>query len=390
MFMHSFTHSFENYQILESFDSLIHSVSENQKQFHQKVEEIRGNHYTSIKSYYEESRRLIKMLKETAFLCSLMFNIDDEKNICVSTLNILQKMLQETIMIRILCASSSRTKLDVVAEKKFVDDEIKAGCLKSPLNCIAIRTCRPIVFSPAESTVPCPEMMDSPEQYAYICTPLIAEGVAFGCINILFAHDTDINLLKRNLDLINILAGYASLAIYTNRLIKTVKREALTDKLTGLPNRRFGMEALQNEINRSKRYGHVFSIAMVDIDHFKLVNDSYGHTEGDKVLAMMADLARKCLRNVDLVARFGGEEFLIILPETDIKRAYVVIERFCKMFNEASFSDVLCAKNLTLSGGIAQFPHDGEDAHSLLKMADERLYLAKNSGRNRVIADKLN
>ncbi|SHI85392.1 sensor domain-containing diguanylate cyclase [Desulfofundulus thermosubterraneus] len=388
--MQSFVHPSENYQILKSLDSLVQNITENQKVFCQKVAEIKDNHYTLVKSYYQESQRLIKMLKETAFLCSLMFSIEDEKSICVSAINILRKLLQEPVTIRILCASSSRTKLETVAEEKSAAHDIKNVCSKSPLNCIAIKTCRSIIYSPLESTVPCPEMLDSPDQYTYACVPLVAEGVAFGCINILFEHETKMDRLKENIDLINILAGYASLAIYNNRLIKTVKREALTDKLTGLPNRRFGMEALQGEINRSKRYGHVFSVAMLDIDNFKLVNDNYGHTEGDKVLTLMADLARKCLRNVDLVARFGGEEFLIILPETDIKRACAVVERFCRVFNEASLTDVLCAKNLTLSGGIAQFPHDGEDALSLLKTADERLYLAKSSGRNRIVADKLN
>ncbi|SHJ76037.1 sensor domain-containing diguanylate cyclase [Desulfofundulus thermosubterraneus] len=268
--MQPFMNSLENYHILESLDSLVQSISENQKEFFRKVSEIRDNHYTLVKSYYEESCRLIETLKETAFLCSLMFNIQNEKSICASAINILRKLLKNTVAIRIFCTSSSGTKLEIVAEEKSAAHDIKSLCTKSPLSCIAIKACRPIVHSPLESSVPCPEMMESPEQYAHICVPLIADGVAFGCINILFKHDTGIVLLKRNIDLINILAGYVSLAIYNNRLIKTVKKEALTDKLTGLPNRRFGMEALQNEINRSKRYGHVFSIAMVDIDHFKI------------------------------------------------------------------------------------------------------------------------
>jgi len=381
---------YQNHQILASFDSLISSVTETQKKFFQGVAELRDNYNSLIRHYDEEACKLIKILKDTAFLCSLMFNIEDENTICLNIINILSKLVQRPVMIRVLCASSSRTKLEVLTEKKFKATDTGTLCLKDPLSCIAIRTCQTIALFPGEDTLPCPEMLNSSHQYSYVCTPLIAEGVAFGCINILFEPPANTNGFKNNQDIINILAGYASLAIHTNRLIKTVKKEALTDKLTGLPNRRFGMEVLQHEINRSKRYGHVFSVAMVDIDHFKAVNDDYGHTEGDRVLTMMADLARKCLRDVDLVSRFGGEEFLIILPETEIEKAAIVVERFCKMFNEISFSDVLNANNLTLSAGISQYPLDGEDALSLIKTADERLYVAKNSGRNRVVARSKN
>ncbi|MGB9805081.1 hypothetical protein, partial [Desulfofundulus sp.] len=153
----------ENHQILESLDGLVQNITESQKEFYRKITEIRNSHYMLVKGYYKESQKLIKMLKETASLCSLMFSIEDEKNICVSTINILRQLFQEAVAIRILCASSSRTKLETVAVEKSAGYDINSVCSKTPFNCIVIKACRPIVYSPSESTIPCPEMLNSPD-----------------------------------------------------------------------------------------------------------------------------------------------------------------------------------------------------------------------------------
>ena len=123
-----------------------------------------------------------------------------------------------------------------------------------------------------------------------------------------------------------------------------------------------------------------FSIAIIDIDNFKVVNDTYGHDEGDRVLSLLADVAASCFRSIDTVSRFGSEEFLVILPKTQGGAAVQALNRF----RNATISGNLKVKNITVSAGIAQYLVDGEDVKSLLKTADSNLYKAKNSGRNRV------
>ncbi len=158
-----------------------------------------------------------------------------------------------------------------------------------------------------------------------------------------------------------------------------------TDHLTGLFNRRYMMEALDKEVQRSIRKGGNLSLIMLDIDHFKRVNDNYGHLQGDVVLQKVALQLQKELRNYDCAARYGGEEFVAILPDSTLNEAVLAAERIRLAVQETSFSGPLSELNLTVSLGVACFyPDQTSTVDGFIKLADDVLYRAKANGRNRV------
>ena len=163
-----------------------------------------------------------------------------------------------------------------------------------------------------------------------------------------------------------------------------LERLANFDSLTGLYNRRATLDKLRELINRANRYKEDFSLSMLDIDHFKKVNDRYGHLTGDEVLEKIATLIRRNIRDTDIAGRYGGEEFIIILPKTNLSSAWGVAERLRAIIEKAEMKD--SAGNVfavTVSQGLSGWEW-GEDADSLISCADEALYKAKGKGRNRV------
>ncbi len=161
-----------------------------------------------------------------------------------------------------------------------------------------------------------------------------------------------------------------------------LERLSLTDDLTGLPNRRGVMSFLEFEISKSKRYEEPLSVALLDLDDFKAINDTYGHLVGDTVLREFAALMRSKLRASDIVGRWGGEEFLVIMPNTDLRTAVGVIERLRKEVSERYFDLV---GRLSVSAGVAELREE-DDTASIIRRADENLYRAKREGKDRVIS----
>jgi two-component system cell cycle response regulator len=161
---------------------------------------------------------------------------------------------------------------------------------------------------------------------------------------------------------------------------------ATVDALTGCMNRRAFTERLERELDRVRRYGVKLSVMMIDLDHFKDVNDTHGHIVGDSVLRQLGELLRDEVRSVDLAARFGGEEFVILLPDTDLEGAVVFAERLRKRVEEHDFAESGDPLRITVSIGVAAASAKGEvtEPESLTAKADEALYRAKNDGRNRV------
>ena len=165
---------------------------------------------------------------------------------------------------------------------------------------------------------------------------------------------------------------------------RALEELAIRDGLTGLANRREFDRRLKEELERSRRYSHPFSLLMLDLDHFKGVNDSYGHPAGDEVLRALAARIREQVRPVDQVARYGGEEFAVIQPETGGAGALALAERLRAAIAAVPFAlDAGRSIDLTASIGVACFPRDSETEHDLVAAADHALYGAKQSGRNR-------
>ena len=165
---------------------------------------------------------------------------------------------------------------------------------------------------------------------------------------------------------------------------RELERQAVHDELTGLFNRRHANSYLEQEILRCQRYGHTLSIAMLDIDHFKQINDRYLHETGDRVLQRLAEILQGHVRQTDLVARYGGEEFLLCFPETDAASACVCAESLRARVENEDWETFQPGLEVTVSMGMAQT--DGSDSlPELLRLADQRLYEAKEKGRNQVV-----
>lgn len=168
----------------------------------------------------------------------------------------------------------------------------------------------------------------------------------------------------------------------SNRLIAL----AATDALTGLMNRRSLDQEITRQLANEKRHGECMSLMMVDVDHFKQINDRYGHLAGDEVLRRLAHLMQSVVRTNDYIARYGGEEFCILLPGTNEAQALILAERLHRLFNELVIEWEGDIVRGSISIGVADTLHDAHEAHSILSAADLALYMAKHQGRNRVIA----
>jgi diguanylate cyclase (GGDEF)-like protein len=164
-------------------------------------------------------------------------------------------------------------------------------------------------------------------------------------------------------------------------LSKKLGQLAYTDSLTKIYNRLHFAHFLDAEIDKVKRYGGRFSIIFFDLDHFKHINDRYGHLAGDGVLEEVTEIVSKANRSADIFARYGGEEFIILTPETGIEGAMTHAERLRKDIDKHSFMTV---GHITSSFGVAEFDPEKDDLESLLDRADKALYIAKEDGRNRV------
>jgi len=165
-------------------------------------------------------------------------------------------------------------------------------------------------------------------------------------------------------------------------LVARLTETARTDSLTGLLNRRGFDDSFDAELERARRSGQPLGVVLLDLDHFKSVNDNFGHDMGDDALERVGALVRGTKRRIDTASRFGGEEFALLLPYNDTHGSFVVSERIREQVKEAFAEDVY---NLTVSLGIASFPTDGNTCEDLLRAADRALYVAKRSGRDRSV-----
>ena len=172
------------------------------------------------------------------------------------------------------------------------------------------------------------------------------------------------------------------------RLEAELQQQAVTDVLTGLHNRRYFLQAAQTELLRTVRHSHPLSVILLDLDHFKVVNDSYGHAAGDRVLVFFACICQETIRTSDVVARLGGDEFALLLPETTLERACQVAERLRRLLASRTLEWGGISVSITFTAGVACSDMGAETVDELLIRADQALYRAKESGRNRIEASR--
>jgi diguanylate cyclase (GGDEF)-like protein len=183
-------------------------------------------------------------------------------------------------------------------------------------------------------------------------------------------------------------AAQISLAVAKARALEMAQHLAITDPLTGIHNRRYLSELGEREIVRTRRFRHSLCVIMADIDHFKHVNDRYGHAVGDEVLRGIAGRLHEHVREIDLLARYGGEEFAVVLPETDARAACEVAERLRQAIAAAPFATKVGALAVTLSFGVARATEQTKTLAELLDNADRAMYRAKEDGRNCVRSEE--
>lgn len=218
---------------------------------------------------------------------------------------------------------------------------------------------------------------------SYITLPLSVEGEFLGCISL--NSDQPNAFDAQDLQFFSVIGYQMAATLKHFQRFSSIKNMAIFDTLTDLYNRRYVEERLVVEAQKSFYGGIPLSLIMIDIDHFKKVNDTFGHTAGDKVLQGIASLLKTSVRKKDTVARYGGEEFILILPEAGLEEASMTAERIRRLVEKTSFEAGNVHLHLTVSLGISNFPtHRPKSKEELVEMADKALYEAKWGGRNRV------
>lgn len=214
--------------------------------------------------------------------------------------------------------------------------------------------------------------------------PLIAQEKALGTLVLAARASGVFGDAKRQS--LTALANQLAVALSNAMAVRRLKEMATTDGLTGCLNKRAFLEALEAKMKSAERFGRKLSLIVTDIDHFKSVNDTYGHATGDVVIKRLGHLLQELKRDTDIVARFGGEEFCLLCEETDIEGAMLVAERVRTALADEAFATESGELRVTCSLGVACFPEDADSEHALFEAADQALYAAKHAGRNNVKA----
>ncbi|MCX7995664.1 MAG: sensor domain-containing diguanylate cyclase [candidate division WOR-3 bacterium] len=215
------------------------------------------------------------------------------------------------------------------------------------------------------------------EAKSEVCFPLMIGDRLIGVLDV---ESPEIDgFTPDDIKILSTLSAQIAIALDNARLYEEAKRLSLTDPLTGLPNRRSFEIMIDNEIRRAERYRRPFAVLMMDFDNFKNYNDKFGHSAGDNILKRFSTLMKEAIRDVDFLGRYGGDEFIAVLPETDANFALVVAERIRKKIESEKLDPPV-----TLSIGIAVFPKDSREKQRLIDLADHACYEAKEMGGNRV------
>jgi diguanylate cyclase (GGDEF)-like protein/PAS domain S-box-containing protein len=233
----------------------------------------------------------------------------------------------------------------------------------------------------------CPHLENIPDLNESLCIPLMAQGETLGLLWLsLFADSKETRFTEANRQLAITVSEHISLALANLQLREKLQNQSVRDPLTGLFNRRYMEESLAREIHRATRQKKSVGILMLDVDHFKNFNDTFGHELGDKVLQELGEFLSRSIRNSDIACRYGGEEFMLILPDTTlpdtIKRAEEICQGVKRMKIEYHYQSI---DSITASLGVAVFPDHGNTVENLVWAADVALYQAKAQGRDRVV-----
>jgi diguanylate cyclase (GGDEF)-like protein len=342
---------------------------------------------TSIAVSESRGAELAKRNREAALLRTLSENLQS----CVSlgeSYEVIAKrvpmLLPETAG-TVFLLDASRTRNEAVAKWGAPSAGVEDAF--SPEDCHAVRRGQ-LRYVPDSASEPnCRHFSGAPPA-CYVCVPLTAQNEVIGMMHVQRSGAPEQRWLCTDeaLFLINGASEYVGLAVANLALREKLREQALHDKLTGLYNRHYVQEWFNLELRRAQRHGRPIAAILLDIDHFKRFNDSFGHDAGDLVLRELAGVLRRLARQSDVASRYGGEEFLVLLPECPfdaaLRKAEQLREEVAKLKLEY---DNKTLGVVTVSLGVAAFPDHAQEARALLRCADEALYEAKAAGRNRVV-----
>lgn len=234
-------------------------------------------------------------------------------------------------------------------------------------------------------SVPC-RLLDSNAPQAYLCIPLVAQGITVGVLRLSHTaqEPPDMDTLQGTAQS---LARQVALALANLQLRESLQMQSIRDPLTGLHNRRYLEETLEREMHRAQRSLTPLAVLVIDVDYFKGFNDTFGHDAGDMVLQELGRTMRQAFREEDVICRYGGEEFVVALLDTDETNAVARAEVFRKMVEHLSVTfREQALPPVTVSIGVAGLRHENSRPEELIRAADQALYQAKRTGRNRVVS----
>jgi diguanylate cyclase (GGDEF)-like protein len=216
-----------------------------------------------------------------------------------------------------------------------------------------------------------------------ICLPLLSKQRVLGVIQLINAPMEGFG--ENELLLLQTLCDYAAIAIDNAKAVEKIQELTITDDCTGLYNARHLYKTLEAEVYRSARWGYEFTVLFIDLDHFKQVNDTHGHLVGSKLLSEIGYRIKSNLRLIDYAFRYGGDEFVVLLPQTMKDAALIVAKRLRDVFRQIQFlADDGLNLSVRASIGVASYPDDAKSAHEIIRQADEMMYMVKNTTRDNI------
>lgn len=342
----------------------------------------------------ERLAKTVNALEDRAHESELLKSARDELQLCVDVHQVYESAASSFSRLLVgtsgsLCMiNNSRQMVEVVSNWSTTnEEESMQGIVEDfspPESCCGLRSGQPRWRRPGVSEIHCTHFTGSaPDRY--LCKPIVAHGNTLGMLYVQCDSEREVSVVNQRMDGLRQLLQLTGMAIATLNLRTKLENQSIRDSLTGLFNRHFLQISLERELARAARRKQTLAVFMMDLDHFKKFNDTYGHAAGDTVLRALSEIFRSSIRTEDIACRYGGEEFTIMLP--DVTQS-VALQRAESIRRAVASLKVPLDKEVfaefTISIGVALYPEDGEGADLLLRRADLALYRAKRSGRNQV------